>query len=561
MSTKTLTFITVLSITAIAGFGSVSATSPRFYRDDPIVREHDLQDARHAAPSYLDLMYELTYNLFALPRHKPAGIRAQNVNTIDEVPDSSWFTNRIGSRTLTIDEIVRGPNVGDPPDPSRWVIWRQKTSGSHVGITARDAKGETWFLEFDPPYYPGAATAAVSMATKIYWALGYNQVESFLTTFDPKRVVIDPEATFVRPNGKKTPITRSDLEEMLENVARRPDGTYRVIAGRLIPGKIIGNYRYQGTRPDDPNDLVPHEHRRELRALGVFGAWTNVTDFKAENTIDTLLPEDGRLVVKHYLQDVGSSFGICNDIYTWDVSWEWFYHGPSAAKRLASFGFALSPWQTVKYIEGPEIGKFEGDKFDPRTWRGHTPNAALMEMRDDDAFWAARRVAAFSNEMIRAIVHTGEFSDPADEKAIANIIIKRRDKILDTYLPAVNPIVAPRLENGRLTFENAAVAARVADAPAGYTASWFHFDNATGATRPLGGTSSNTTTIAAPTGLPTTTGSFIAVALSASSRDNPHWQRPVRAYFRLDADQWTLVGFERIPDVPTKTSESRQAAR
>ena len=154
MRTKILTFITVVSIAAISGFGSASATGPRFYRDDPIVREPEPQDAGGAAPSDLDLMYELTYNLFALPRHKPPGVRAQNVNTIDEVPDSSWFTNRIGTRALTIDEIVRGPNVGPPPDPSRWVIWRGKTSGSHAGFTAKDANGETWFLEFDPPYYP-----------------------------------------------------------------------------------------------------------------------------------------------------------------------------------------------------------------------------------------------------------------------------------------------------------------------------------------------------------------------------------------------------------------------
>ena len=172
---------------------------------------------------------------------------------------------------------------------------------------------ETWFLEFDPPYYPEAATAAVVMATKFFWAFGYNQVESFLTTFDPKRMEIHPEATFRRPNGKRTPITRSDIDELLEHAARRPDGTYRVVAGRLIPGRIIGNFRYQGTRPDDPNDLVPHEHRRELRGLFVFGAWTNMTDFKAKNTIDTVLTENGHPVVKHYLQDVGSTFGMAND--------------------------------------------------------------------------------------------------------------------------------------------------------------------------------------------------------------------------------------------------------
>ena len=80
-----------------------------------------------------------------------------------------------------------------------------------------------------------------------------------------------------------------------------------------------------------------------------------------------------------------------------------------------SFGFALSPWQTVAYVEYPSIGKFERDRFDPRTWRPQTPTTAYMELRDDDAFWAARRVAAFTDELIRAAVHTGEYSDPAAE--------------------------------------------------------------------------------------------------------------------------------------------------
>ena len=249
MRMKILTLITVVSITAISGFGSASATNQRFYRDDPIVRDPEPQDAGGAALSEVDLMYELTYNLFALPRHKPSGVRAQNVNTIDELPDSSWFTNRVGTRALTVDELVRGPNVGSPPDPSRWVIFREKTSGGHAGITAKDANGQTWFLEFDPPYYPEAATASVVMATKFFWAFGYNQVESFLTTFDPKRMEIHPEATFRRPNGKRTPITRSDIDALLEHAARRPDGTYRVVAGKLIPGRIIGNFRYQGRVP------------------------------------------------------------------------------------------------------------------------------------------------------------------------------------------------------------------------------------------------------------------------------------------------------------------------
>ena len=106
---------------------------------------------RRPQPYDIGSLYEMTYNLFVTAGYKPSGTRAQNINTIDEVPDSNWFTNRIGTTPVTVDEIARGPNRGAPPDPSRWMLIREKTAGAHPGFTARDAKGETWFLEFDPP--------------------------------------------------------------------------------------------------------------------------------------------------------------------------------------------------------------------------------------------------------------------------------------------------------------------------------------------------------------------------------------------------------------------------
>ena len=363
----------ILLAVAVGTLGSVVSTkAPHFYPDDPMKREPESQDASKAQPYQIGSLYEMTNNLFVTSGYKPSGTRAQNLNTIDEVPDSSWFTNRIGTTKVTAEEIARGPIRGGPPDPSRWVLIREKTSGVHPGFTARDAKGETWFLEFDPPAFPEGATGAVAVATKIFWAFGYNQVESFLTTFDLKHVEIDPKATVRRPSGKRTRYTHDDMNAILEHVAQNADGTYRVVAGRLIPGKILGGFQYVGTRPDDPNDVVPHEHRRELRALRVFGAWANLTDLKAANTLDALVTENGRSIVKHYLQDVGSTFGMCNEKYEWDLSWEHFYQADTTRRRLFSFGFALSPWQTVKYDEYPSIGKFEGDRFDPRKWRPQT---------------------------------------------------------------------------------------------------------------------------------------------------------------------------------------------
>ena len=545
---RRLAWLAALATIAVIFTAPASTKGPRFYSDDPIARDPESQDASKAKPYEIQQLYEMVVNLFVTPGYKPSGMRAQNINTIDEVPDSSWFTNRIGARTITAAELARGPISGAPPDPSKWVLTREKSSGAHPGFTARDAKGETWFLEFDPTYFPEGATGSVIVASKIFWALGYNQVESFLTTFDPKRVEIDPKATARRPSGARTAYTRDDMNAILEHVARDKDGTYRAIAGRLIPGKIMGNFLFEGTRPDDPNDLVPHEHRRELRALRTFGAWTNLTDLKAANTIDSMTTANGRSIIKHYLQDVGSTFGMCNDLHEWDLSYEHFVQGDTSLRRLGSFGFALSPWQTIPYVEYPSIGKFEGDRFDPRAWRPQTSTHAIMEARDDDAFWAARRIAAFSDDLIRAAVKTGEYSDPKAEQYLGDVLIKRRNKVASVYMTAVNPIVDPRLDaNGRLTFANAAVDARAATAPAGYRAAWMLFDNATDQTRPLAETRSATTTIDAPQGLPAASGGMIAIDLSADS-DYPAWKQPIRTYFRRDGGAWKLVGLERMPE-------------
>ena len=120
-------------------------------------------------------------------RRPPGTRRAGNLNTIDEVPDSGWFTNRIGVRPMTTDELLRGPNLGPAPQPERWTIIREKSAGFAPGFTARDAEGETWFVSFDPPSNPEGATAAMVVASKIFWALGYNQVETFITTVRPDR--------------------------------------------------------------------------------------------------------------------------------------------------------------------------------------------------------------------------------------------------------------------------------------------------------------------------------------------------------------------------------------
>ena len=131
-----------------------------------------------------------------------------------------------------------------------------------------------------------------------------------------------------------------DVRAVLRRAARNADGSYRVLAARQLPGRVVGGFRYHGTRPDDPNDIVPHEHRRALRALKVFGAWTNLVDMKAGNTLDSVITENGRTRVRHYLQDVGSTFGTgAEGPHEFHEGWEYLYDGELAWKRFISLGF------------------------------------------------------------------------------------------------------------------------------------------------------------------------------------------------------------------------------
>jgi hypothetical protein len=466
------------------------------------------------------------------------------------VPDSSWFTNRIYARPISAEEIARGPNTIDGPAPGPWTITGAKTTGAAPGFRMRDARGEHWFVTLDAHGAPNAATGAIAVACRLFWALGYYQVENYLASFRLEDLVVDPKATFEPRVGYERPMRLSDLDSVLARAARRRDGSYRVIAARSVPGRILGGFRYLGTRPDDPNDLVPHEQRRELRALKVFGAWTNLVDMKALNTLDTVIPQNGRQIVRHYLQDVGSTFGTgANGPHEFDEGHEYLYEGDPLWRRFVTLGFYLRPWQTATYYQHPEIGRIEREAFVPERWRPRVPVAPLFQVRDDDTFWAALRVTAFTDDLIRAAVREGRYDDPAAEAMLATILIERRDAIARAYLPKVTPLVRFGLDpSGTLTFENAAVHAGVLKAPdGGYRAEWFAFDNATQATTPLGSlTSSREERLTASTeARRQPQGSYLKVTVTPIDSSKAAWTSPIDVFFRRTADGWRLVGLER----------------
>jgi hypothetical protein len=548
----------------LLGTGSaLRGATQKFYADDPLTRAPETQDASKVASWDVVLSFDLLQNLFAKPGD-PRQVRAADVNTIDEVPDSSWFTNRVLARPISIEEAVQGPQSGPGPAPGPMTIVRPKSSGVSPGFVLRDSAGVTWVVQFDGRGYPEAASGAALVANKIFHALGYWQTENYLAAIRPEDLVIGERAMVKTPSGASRRMNRDDIARVLARAERQPDGAYRMVASRGLTGRPVGSFKYDGTRPDDPNDLIPHEHRRELRALRVFGAWTNLVDLKAGNTLDVVVSEEGRTVVRHYLQDVGSTFGTgALGPHDWDEGYEALWEGGPTWRRLVTLGFFISPWQTIPYDEYPSVGRFEGERFDPTTWSPRVPMSAIRHARPDDDFWAARRVMAFSDELIRAMVGAGGYSDPAAARHLADVLIARRDTIGRTFLPAINPVVDAALGDDRaLTFGNAAVDAHVADAPTAYRSVWFAFDNATGESRRIGEASAAGARIEAPAGVTAGDGSFVRVDLAAVSAAHPAWAAPVRMYFRRAAGAWTLVGFERLPEQePTDLADESAGGR
>jgi hypothetical protein len=526
------------------------ATSAKFFDDDPMLVERDTQDASGMKPMEVSLFVDLTSNAFRRADVQTP-VRAQNLNSIDEVPDSSWYTNRAGRMPLTAEDITRGPNTSDGPAAGAWTITSSKSDGITPGFTVKDSRGDRWFLKFDPPGYRAMSTGTEVTITKLMWALGYNVPENQIAYLRPGQLVVGDGASFTPQGGKRRAMRLQDVDDLLEHANREADGSYRVVASRALPGKPIGRIRFYGTRPDDPNDIVPHENRRELRGYSVFAAWLNHVDAKSINSLDTLVTENGRSHVRHNLIDFGSALGSGGvgpaDYWAGE---EYIVEPAGVAKQLAGFGFSFPKWHTAEYYESPAIGRLPANNtdFDPEGWKPRVRNQAFLSARVDDKFWAARKLAALNHPLLQAAVHAGDFGDADAERFLVQALAERRDAILRTYFTAINPIVDPQLAEGTLRVGNAAVEAGVAAAPRGYRAAWFTFDNATGETRRIGETTSATAELEIPSTLPRNDGDFLKVELSAVDAPFAPWNSAVNAYFRLRNGGWRLVGFERVPE-------------
>ncbi len=544
-----------LALVLIVQSVPVNANGPPYFRaDDPLWQDPDRTlSIPMPTPRPFSKMIDMWEKSFG---RWPAGsLAAVNVNTLGEVPDSSWFANRMSREVMSVAELVRGPNRGDGPDMSKpWTVVDLKAEGVTPGFKIRDSRGDLYHIKLDPLYWPQLATSTEVVGTKFFHAFGYHVPENYLTHW-PDEYIIDSESVLDMGYGFTEPLQAVHIKEVLDRVGRRQDGRIQVVASKNLPGDWLGPFNFIGTRSDDPNDIFQHQDRRELRGLYVFASWMNHNDSDAVNTLDMWHEaEDGTRYVMHYMIDFGTIMGsgavgpharrVGNEYY---MDWGWM------AKAGLTFGIWDRPWRHVNYEEYPAVGRFESDYFRPEMWRPDYPNPAFTKMTLQDALWATRTVMRFSDEAIRAMVATGGYEDPAAESHVAETLIARRDKIVDYYLSLINPLDGFELRAGvdgdkRLVFTNLGVEAGLASACA-YGYAWHSFGNETGVVQAIGspGTSSR-----ANLALPRVADEYLMVKLSTSCPAQPAWASEVRVFVRNGADP-EVVGVERDEPVSEAT--------
>lgn len=446
----------VLVVFVVAVFGPVVKAGKkwRYSLEPPVTLDFDMEDIAEPEERERSYYYDFLYSTFGLqvkegldfPRNfrKLAGKpkQAYNVNVLGEVPDSSWFTNRNAERQMTLEEIRRGPNLGSGPAPGPWKVIQGKTEGITPGFLIRDSAGEIYQLKFDPPEFPEMATAAEVIDSKLYHGAGYNVKENYIVVFLRERLVMDPEAGMLDRYGRKSRMTAADVEGILSRVPRSPDGRYRAVAGKYLPGIAKGPFAFEGVRKDDPNDWIPHEHRRDLRGLRIFCSWVNENDMREGNTLDMYVEEGGRRFLRHYIIDLGSSLGSETNRPNPDrIGNEYILDGGEIFKSALSLGIYRRPWEgTGSASPHPAVGFLEAEIFDPGRWKANYPILPFENMTLRDAFWGTKLVLSFTDEQIRTAIETGEFSDPAATELLTRVMIQRRDKIGRYWLNRVNPL-------------------------------------------------------------------------------------------------------------------------
>jgi len=393
---------------------------------------------------------------------------AVNVNAFDEVPNSSWFENRIGLGDFTVEDGARGACLDDPLDPDGpWTVIRAKPNGADPGFMIKDARGRGFLLKFDGHKQGERGTSADVIGSRLYHAFGYHAPCNQVVFFDPAILQVSPDAKSEDELGRKVPMTDEDVAFVLSFAQITEDGLHRAAASQFVEGIPLGPWTYQGTRRDDPNDVIPHEDRREIRGARLMAAWINHIDAREQNSLTTWVEEeDGRTYVRHYYIDFGDGFGLIwpNQELTARFGYAYGLDVGQTIVDYVTLGAVGHPWDVAEISTvAPMYGYYNASLFEAEKWKNGYPNPAFSRMQEEDGAWAARIIAHLTDAHLAAMVDEAKMADPAMATELLRMMIARRDDILDHYLKVRSPLAHFEVQGTEVCFTDLASSTGVLD--------------------------------------------------------------------------------------------------
>lgn len=385
-----------------------------------------------------------TVKIFNVSKNKSA----TDINSLDEVPASSWYMPRLGFENLTANQIIEGPTEIGPPVPPI-TIHKIRQSGNNPRFIVSDSRNILYLLKFDPPEFPGIATSSSFIVNRIFWAFGYHVPENHLFQFRFSDLKPSPNSD----------ITFEQIRARLAEIADPIDGTYRAISSRIIEGFPLGPAPEKGVRQEDPNDFFPHEERRVLRGLRAFCALTNMSDINSDNIFDIYVGNPGKGYIKHYLIDFDDAFGT--NAARKNILWSGYNQNFSfrdILENLFTLGLRVEDWEKITPTQWKSVGLFESSVFKPEDWKETHPFKPIRDSQPADNYWAAKIIVALTPEHIRALVNAAGYTEKGAAEYIANTLMERRNKILTHFLKQVSPIEFEKFEGRKIIFRNIAKA-------------------------------------------------------------------------------------------------------
>ncbi len=328
---------------------------------------------------------------------------AVDVNALDEVPTSSWFdANRpplldgYASKGLPV-----APFEAAPPDPKR--------EDKRVVI---DAAGQRWEVVLDDADRPGLRTGAGAIASRLMYALGYHAADAHIVSLQSH-----PRALAVRWPSARAPYSKSETFELGPTVST-------------------------GTRLDDPNDVVPHEDRRSLRALGTIAAWIGLDQIRSDTLRDVYVGPPGEGFVQHQVVSLDDALGAGALRSALNGDEDGAPPG-NAWLALGSLGFAPKEGADPSDTPFPSVGIFSRH-VDLAEYRLSVPFPPAKDALLADLYWAAKRVARVPDGTIADAVAGGEVESAAARDYLKRALEARRTDIARLVMSFVTPLELAR---------------------------------------------------------------------------------------------------------------------